>query len=164
MTWRLKYKTKEIKEETRTQTTICLSVHILTVSHSVSPVLWCPVCLSVCLTCLSLSVSHLFSDVLSQLSQDLVEDDELTNQSLGVITWQEDESDQLWLLIRCIDGQLMSFSVNSPRMEFKSPLTVNDTETHLRYCQWTHPVINTGYSDINLNMDFSSSMISSLPL
>lgn len=42
----------------------------------------------VCLTSLSnLScLSHLFSDVLSQLSQDLVEDDELTNQSLGVLT------------------------------------------------------------------------------
>lgn len=36
------------------------------------------------LTCSAMS--HLFPDVLPQLSQDLVEDDELTNQSLGVVT------------------------------------------------------------------------------
>lgn len=35
-----------------------------------------------CLTCLS----HLFSDILPQFTQDLVEDDELTNQSFGVVT------------------------------------------------------------------------------
>lgn len=29
---------------------------------------------------------HLFSDVLSQLSQDLIKDNELANQSLGVVT------------------------------------------------------------------------------
>ncbi len=31
--------------------------------------------------------SYLFSDILSQLSHDLVKDDQLSDQSFGVITW-----------------------------------------------------------------------------
>lgn len=72
---------------------VCLSRLSVSLSHLSVSLPVSPVCLSLCLTCLSVSLSfssvslsHLLPDVLSQLSQDLVEDDELTNQSLGVIT------------------------------------------------------------------------------
>jgi len=36
------------------------------------------------------AIQYLFSDILSQLSHDLVKNDQLSNQSFGVITWSYD--------------------------------------------------------------------------